>query len=93
MGTCLVLDLPSLPTLPSPISLSFAAPIPALPGQPQFCCKLPDVAKFIMSQLPPIPGQLLFGGTFGIPLFATLNTYITALNTYLRAIPLNCPLE
>lgn len=93
MGTCLVVALPPLPTLPFPIALTFAIPIPALPDQPQFCCKLPDVAKFIKSQLPPIPGQLLFGTVAAIPLFAILNGHITALNSYLRAIPLNCPLE
>ena len=81
---CIVLPLPQLPTLPSPLSISLGFPF-ALPDF-SFCCKLPPLPISIPPL--PIPSLILNPGVI-----ATLNGFITAANAYLNALPISCPLE
>lgn len=87
---CLVLPIPPLPTLPPGIGLGIPIPGPPDLNLPDFCCKSPDINKFIKANTPPLPYPYVL---LNPAVIATLNGYITAVNTYLRSIPINCPLE
>jgi hypothetical protein len=85
MTTCLTLPAPTLPKLPAPLSISLPA-IPAIPGLPNLCCKLPPIP------IPPIPIALP-ALILNPAVIATLNANIAIVQSYLRALPLKCPLE
>lgn len=83
---CLKSPIPTLPTLPPPLTLDLAVPPVVVAGDLTFCCKLATYSL----RTPPIP----IGSTILNPaVIAALNGYITSLNTYLKALPLKCPNE
>jgi hypothetical protein len=82
---CIDLPVPTLPTLPAPLTIALALPTLDLPDL-TYCCKMPPLPVSI----PPIPiPSLVLNPAF----IATLNAFIQQMNTYLNSIPLNCPLE
>ncbi len=83
---CLTNPIPTLPTLPAPLTLSLNTPQLPTIGDLEFCCKLFTIS--IKTPPLPIPSTVLNPGVI-----AAMNGYITALNTYLKAIPLKCPNE
>lgn len=83
---CLESPIPALPTLPAPLTLNLATPPVVVAADLTFCCKLASFSE----RIPPIP----ISSTILSPaVITTLNGYITSLNTYLKALPLKCPIE
>jgi hypothetical protein len=82
---CLPITLPSIPTIPSPLTLGIG--LPSASFDPKLCCKLlpfPIVT-------PPIP---LPPGVFNPAVVAVINAQLSALTaTYFNLLPLKCPRE
>lgn len=83
---CTQNPIPTLPTLPSPLTLSLPLPQLPSPGDLTFCCRLFTIS--IVAPPIPIPSTVLTPAVI-----TTLNSYITTFNEYLKAIPLKCPNE
>lgn len=85
MAACIALPIGTLPTLPSPLSLTAPA-LPSVPGLPDLCCKLPPLPV----SLPPIPIPPLI---LNSAVITTLNATIALVQAFLVSLPLKCPLE
>jgi hypothetical protein len=81
---CIPLPDVALPTLPSPLTLT--PPDPGISFDPELCCKL---LPFPVAT-PPIslPPAVINGATLAI-----LTNALSAVQTYLDALPLDCPRE
>lgn len=83
---CVDLPLPTLPTLPVPLTLGVSLSLSLPPLGLDFCCKilaLPSVSIPI-----PLP-TLVLNPAF----IATLNGFIASMNSYHDAITFSCPFE
>lgn len=81
---CLTVPLPTLPTLPSPLTL----PVPDAPdvSPPETCCKLPTLP------IPAIP--ITIPSVIVNPaLVVTMKQYQALMRAYLDQIPVECPKE
>lgn len=84
--SCIDVPVPTLPSLPPGVSVSFAVPGFSTSVDLSFCCKAPPLPISI----PPVP---ILSTVLNPALIATLNGYIAAVNAYLNSIPINCPWE
>lgn len=83
---CDPLDLPPIPGLPAPLTIA-PPTLPAIPeGDLKFCCKILELP--VAPELPPLPTGVLNAGVVEV-----LKQSIAAVQTYLDALPLDCPRE
>lgn len=83
---CIKAPVPTIPELPSPISLT-----------PPFDIEIPDFALGLCCKIPippiPLPPIHIPPLLFPVPLVEQLNVYVKKLNDYLNSLEAGCPLE
>lgn len=80
---CLELPATPFPTLPGGLTLGAAMPGTVL--DPALCCKL--------LPFPVVVPPVALGVSLSPVIVAALNTALTALNAYMDALPIKCPIE
>lgn len=82
---CVEFPLPTLPTLPVPLTLGIELSL-TLALDIDFCCKIVSIPPFTIAlPLPPLVLNPAF--------IATLNGFIASINAYHDALSFDCPFE
>lgn len=84
---CDPLALPTLPSLPTGVSLGVAIPGLTEPLALRLCCK-----TLFFNELTVLPPISLGAGAV-LPIAIALNEVIAGINAYKRALPVLCPRE
>ncbi len=82
---CIELNVPEPPALGLGLSITPPA-LPGFSGELDLCCKIVAFAT------PPIPLPLP-AGTINVGVITALTTALAAVQAFLDALPLDCPLE
>lgn len=83
--SCVPIPTTPIPTLPSPLTLGVAPPLPPELDIPGLCCKLPPIP------IPPLPIPIPAIGL--APVMAVMNELVGKLTAFVNSLPLSCPLE